>query len=263
MRYRNYKVATMIAGGLLSFSLTNAIYAGGPEEAPMPSPWHAIVAVGGGAALNTSDIATSQTFPIGTLQPIFYTYNPSTTTRTAGLWQAFLGAEYVFPQYVALQFGVDYTETSDFYVKGLLTQGYNVATQTTYGYKYTIIPLAVLVEAKLLYQNAACRVHPYVLGGVGVGVNRAENFTNNVNPMLETTRFYANNTQTSFAWNVGAGVDFDLNRIMQFGVGYRFAGMGKVALGSATIDGAPYAGTLSTSKLYLNEILAQLTFVVY
>lgn len=118
-----------------------------------------------------------------------------------------------------------------------------------------------LVEGKLLY-TYHCIFHPYILAGLGVSANRADNFSTNVPPFLTFTRVYSSHSETFFSYNVGAGIDFDVTNNIRLGIGYRFADFGKAQLGSARIDTTNVSGTLSQNNLFVHEILGQVTFIL-
>ena len=81
-------------------------------------------------------------------------------------------------------------------------------------------------------------------------------------PFNTFTREYSDNTESSFTYSLGLGVDMDITEHLRLGVGYRFADLGKVRLGDAEINTTEVAGTLSQDHLYANEILVQLSLVL-
>jgi len=222
--------------------------------------WHPVLALGAGAA-STSNLGQSQSFPIqNPTTDEFYYYFANRPTQTSGLFDGFLGTEWRFRPKWALQMGLDYNQASPFSAKGTFQQGADALSADTYSYHYAVLTRQILAEGKLLY-TVKC-FHPYLFGGLGVAVNSAYNYYTNVPPFLTFTRMYANNTTTSFSYAVGVGVDKDLTSHLRAGVGYRFAGLGRVKLGIPTIDTTRVSGTLSQSHLYANELLAQLTWIV-
>lgn len=224
-------------------------------------PWHAVASFGGGVAIS-SNIGKSQTFPI--VNPItdeFYVYTASHPTQTVGAFDGFLGAEWTFHPDWALQMGLGYNQAWNFHAEGSLLQGADTQSADQYSYHYDILTRQLLAEGKLLYQFKEI-YHPYVLLGLGAAFNKASGYSTNVPPFLTFTRQYQNNTQTSFAYNVGMGVDVDIQEHLRLGVGYRFADFGQAKLGQGIIDTTNVSGTLSQTHLYASEILAQFTIVV-
>jgi opacity protein-like surface antigen len=223
--------------------------------------WHLVISTSGGIA-KSSDAGKSQNFPIqNPATDEFYTYTANRASQTSALFGGFLGIEWLLRPNWSLQTGIEYNQPSAFSGQGTLAQGADIASQNSYTYQYNISNQQVLAEAKLLY-NFKERLHPYVLLGLGAAFNRANGFGTNVPPFLAFTRQYSNNTQSSFSYAAGLGVDADITAHARIGVGYRFTDLGKVALGSATIDNTNVSGTLSQSHLYTNEVLAQLTWVI-
>jgi opacity protein-like surface antigen len=160
-----------------------------------------------------------------------------------------------------VQAGFDYNQTSSLYAKGILTEGAAVQTQDIYSYHYNVTTRQLLLEGKLLYTFKK-RFHPYVLAGLGAAFNQATDYSTSAPPFLTFTRMYQPNNITSFSYAVGFGIDADLTDNLRFGIGYRFTDLGKVTLGSATIDTSSVSGTLSQSNLYASQLIAQLILVI-
>lgn len=222
---------------------------------------HTVASIGGGIAI-ASNVGRSQTFPI--VNPVadeFFTYTANRPTQTVGAFDGFLGTEWTFHPKWALQLGLGYNQAWNFRAKGSLLQGADTQSADQYSYHYDILTRQLLVESKLLYLYKE-RYHPYVLLGLGAAFNNTTDYSTNVPPFLTFTRQYQNNTQTSFTYNVGAGIDVDILEHLRLGLGYRFADFGQVKLGNASIDTTNVNGTLTQTHLYASEILAQLTIVV-
>jgi opacity protein-like surface antigen len=225
------------------------------------SAWHPFISLGAGLALS-SDFGESQTFPI--VNPITderYQYHANEDSQTPALFNVAAGVEWDFAPKWATQLGVEYDQQASVDENGDFVQGADVQSEDQYNYHYKALTRQVLAEGKLLYQVGQ-RVHPYALVALGSGINSAYGYNTNVPPFLTFTRQYEDNTETSFAYSVGVGVDVDVNEHMRVGVGYRFADLGDVTLGNASIDGIPVRGTLSESNVYANEFLAQITLLV-
>lgn len=220
--------------------------------------WQPVVTIGAGGAI-FSDVGSSQTVPIQNPDTDqFYDYSAHSETQTSGLLDIFLGAQWnVQPQW-ALQTGIDYAQTVSIAASGTLVQGADAQSADTYGYSYNILTRQLLLEGKLLYTLDA-RYHPYILAGMGAAFNDASGYDTTIPPFLTFTREYADHTTTSFSYALGMGMDVDLAPQLRIGVGYRFADLGQVGLGSANIDSVPVSGTLSQLHLYVNEVLLQIT----
>jgi opacity protein-like surface antigen len=225
------------------------------------TPWHAVISLGSGAAI-TSSIGSSQTFPIA--NPVvdqFYIYTNNRPAQTGGLLDSFVGVEWAFHSNWAMQMGLSYNQTWDFKAQGSLLQGADAQSVDQYSYQYSIITRQLLAESKLLYRFKE-RYLPYVLLGLGAAFNTASNYTTTVPPFLTFTRQYNNNTQTSFSYALGMGMDVQMIDNFRFGLGYRFADLGRIKLGKAIIDTNNAGGTLSQSHLYAHEVLAQITWML-
>lgn len=222
---------------------------------------HTVASIGTGLAI-ASNVGRSKTFPIvNAVTDEFFIYTAKRPTQTVGVFDGFFGSEWAFHPKWALQLGLGYNQAWNFRAKGSLLQGADIQSADQYSYHYDILTRQLLVESKLLYGYKE-RYHPYALLGLGAAFNTANDYGTNVPPFLTFTRQYQNNTQTSFTYNVGAGIDVDILDHLRLGLGYRFADFGQFKLGNASIDTTNVSGTFSQTHLYASEILAQLTFVV-
>lgn len=222
--------------------------------------WSPVISLGTGTAIS-QDLGASQNFP----SPMpgvfnFYNYSADNGVQSTQLFEGFVGAEWHgIPQW-AMQVGVDYSSASDFSANGNLTQGIDVPSENTYTYNYDISTRQWLLETKWLYLGFGA-IHPYFLAGAGESFNNASDYQTNV-PFTETfTRDYQDANAKSFSYALGVGVDVAMNAHLRFGLGYRFADLGRVTLGAASVNGSAVDGTLSQNHLYLNEILGQVTAV--
>lgn len=222
--------------------------------------WQPVVTVGGGVAF-TSDVGKSTTFPIqNPSTDEFFIYQPHNQDAQKGMFDLFLGAERPLHTPWALQLGIDYNQLAPFYPEGILIQGADVASENQYAYSYKIRTTQLLAEGKLFY-NFKQVYHPYFLVGLGASFNRASNFATDVPPFLTFTREYENHSRTSFTYALGLGLDIDAAQHCRLGLGYRFADLGKAGLGQATIDTTQVPWTLSQSHFYVNEVVAQFTYL--
>ncbi len=87
----------------------------------------------------------------------------------------------------------------------------------------------------------------YTLGGVNYDGSSSTNYKLN----------------TNFAWNVGAGVAWELTDLLSLDLGYRFAGLGKVKSRSSTYEGLGGETIEYKSKVdnvYMHQIMLGLRF---
>ncbi len=97
--------------------------------------------------------------------------------------------------------------------------------------------------------------------GIGAAFNKVSAYQKSVPPFLEFTPEFSNHTQTNFTYAVGPGVDISLSKSFRIGIAYRFTDLGSANTGRAQIDEIPISSTLKQSRLYANQLLAQLTFI--
>lgn len=103
------------------------------------------------------------------------------------------------------------------------------------------------------------RFTPYVGGGIG--------FSNN---MVDTTNFSIgsiplgninSHSNTSLAWQLGAGTAVDITSNLALDIGYRYIDMGTAQTGdTATILGTPIAGATLKGNLRANEVQVGLRY---
>ena len=196
-----------------------------------------------------------------TLLPPFqnhYTNNSSTATvADAG---GFVGVERVLSDYLAVQLGVAGYVDAQISTEGDVWQ-FAVPLFDTLSYSYNIHHSRVMFSSKLLttvprYQT----IHPYFSWELGTAYNRANNYQEQpLSPLAVPMTPFANHTQSSFAWGLGVGVDYNLNQHVRAGVGYQFADLGAVSLGVTPAEGTTQ--TLGLSHLYTNQLRFQLTFL--
>ena len=128
-----------------------------------------------------------------------------------------------------------------------------------YTYQYQVRHTHLAIKGKLLAERGYV-LTPWLSGSVGVGFNEAYSFNNT--PSISQAAAISNfspNTQTSFTYTVGAGVQRALNQHWQVGVGYEFADWGKSQLNSAV--GQTLNSGLGLNHLYTNGFLFNLSYL--
>jgi len=219
-----------------------------------------ILTLGGGTGF-TNDAGAATTIPINdSITEEQYTYSPDSDNQTLGLFNAFLGIEFPLRQQFAGQVGLGYYYFAESKVNGILTQGADAGSSSMFPYKYKIRNNQLLLDSKWFYTCNAFR--PYFALGLGAAFNNASSFDVTIPKYITFSRMYESYDATSFSYNVGLGLDYNINQYTRIGIGYRFADLGKVSLGDSTIDATPVSGTISQSHFYIHEVLAQLTFII-
>ncbi|KTD35396.1 hypothetical protein Lmor_0843 [Legionella moravica] len=226
---------------------------------PVPS-WHPVLSLGAGSSVAKPGVA--QGFPVvNEVTDEFYYYSGTQKTQSSGFLDILLNAERGFSPDWLIQAGLDYNRTEPFFAHGLFLQGADEQSADTYFYGYKVLTNQILLNSKLLY-TLKHRYHPYLFGGVGVAFNKAYNYTVNVPRFITFTRNYLDNSHIDFSYALGVGVDVDLTSNMRVGIGYRYADLGKMQLGTAIIDTTVVAGTLTQNTLHANEFLVQLSWLI-
>ena len=196
------------------------------------------------------------------LLPPFANYytntNSSTTVFDGGV---FVGVERAFSDKLWVQLGVSAYRDTQMNPKGHVWL-FTLPEFDNLSYAYHIQHTRVMAEGKFLTSLCSYQaLHPYVSWGLGAAFNTAQNYQET--PLIADaipTAPFANHTQTSFAWSVGVGFDYTLSAHMRFGVGYQFADLGSVSLGST--PAATTNQTLSFPHLYTNQLRFQFTLLV-
>lgn len=191
----------------------------------------------------------------------FYIYSSGQGAPTRGFVEGFLGVEHPFFANWLLQSGIAYSISNSLNRSGTFIQGADAGSADQYDYNFKVRTQQLMAQAKFmhLYQN---KFYPYLLLGLGASFNNSSNYSTSVPPFLTFTRQYADNQSHSLAYRVGLGVDVDIASHLRLGVAYRFTGLGKINLGTATIDHTYVPETLSQSNVYANEAQVQLTYII-
>lgn len=223
------------------------------------TPWQPVISLGAGAAF-TDNLGSNNYFPV--VNPdtdSFYYYQPNQSSTGAGLFDVFLGGEFTLTNEIAVQAGLGYDVATSYNVNGRLTQGADAPSENVYSYHYQVFNQQLQAEGKLMYKFREI-YHPYALLGLGAAFNSSYGFTTSVPPFLTLTRDFKNHLETAFTYTVGLGIDVDVAENIRLGLGYRFADLCNVNLGHSTVNTTSVAGSINQSHLYLNQVLAQVTY---
>ncbi len=226
---------------------------------PSSLPWQPVISIGGGLS-SVFSLGKSQSFPIvNPTTDMFFNYTGPANNQTASLWDVFLSAEHPIYHDWLIQIGIAYSQAGRFQPKGELYQGVSVISADYYHEQFNISTNQLLAEAKILYPYHH-KMNPYVLLGLGGSFNKVYHYTTSVPPFLTFTRMYGDKTTSGFAFRVGLGIDANINQQIRVGLGYRFADLGPIQFGAATIDEIKVPGSLFNNHLYANELLIQLSY---
>jgi opacity protein-like surface antigen len=224
------------------------------------SSWHPIMTVTTGTVFN-ANAGQSKNIPAHDGIISFYNYAAKHSIQTQALFGGSLGIEFLLRPQWSLQTSLGYYQPSDLKAKGVVTQGVDLPSSDKYSYQYSIKGQQLLAEAKLLYDYR--HYHPYLTVGMGVAWTTAKDYTINIQPPFTAmSNQFSNHTSTNFSYSVGFGLDRDITDHTRIGVGYRFSDLGQARTGNGIINVVSTTNTLSQAHLYLNELQAQITFLI-
>lgn len=189
-----------------------------------------------------------------------YTYQPSHKEKTDMLWGGFIGSKIKRAPKWLMVTGLSYYHPNSLEIKGILTQGADVASSDSYNYSYKIQSQQLLVEGRFYWIDKKA-LQPFVIMGIGAAFNKVSNYYTNVSPFLAFTPEFSNHSQTNFTYAIGAGIDIPINTLFHLGIGYRFTDLGSANTGRSQMDLIPIANSLQQSHLYANQIFAQFSFM--
>lgn len=225
---------------------------------PTQKNWYTSVGVGGQfPTLNSSmTINNGSGFPAPFDQDIYSTSNNAQVVLEASAGRRWHNDHLWLP---ALQIGVLYEYFLANNVGGTITQ-YSSPQFRNYNYGWNIASNVVLASAKLnLFQYK--RLSPYFNGGIGGAFNRSSGYREMAAPGI-TARVspdYAANTSNQFAYNAGAGIDFQFAPQLFLSVGYLYQDLGKVSSGQGTQTWAGQSLNLGTYRS--NDVMASITYL--
>ncbi len=188
---------------------------------------------------------------------IIKTYSASNVTHALADGEVFVGIQKDLPKALLGQFGLAVAVTSNAKLSGNVWDDAD-SIFNNYSYSYRVQHTHIAAKGKLLVDRGYW-VMPWVSASLGVGFNNAHAFKNT--PLIAeavTMPNFASNTQTSFTYTLGAGVQKVLNQHWQIGAGYEFADWGQSQLDRAS--GQTLNSGLSLNHLYTNGLLFNLTY---
>lgn len=219
--------------------------------------WHPLVMVTGGE-LFTSNAGRYTEFAQGFSK---FRYQPTEGSQYKPLYGLSIGNEMYISPHFAWQSAISFYRDSHLNVSGSLTQGVTPPSSDIYGYSYAIATQQLLLENKLM-ARVNNRLLPYFTFGLGTAFNNSYDFRTTAQPTLVFTPQFPSKKVSSFSYNLGVGVDVNIEPHTRLGLGYRFTNFGRTSLGNGTINTTALPYTLSQSHLYVNELVAQISYVL-
>jgi opacity protein-like surface antigen len=145
-------------------------------------------------------------------------------------------------------------------IGGLVTQ-YSLPDFTNYSYKWDVSSDVFLILGKV---NIVEWHHflPYISGGIGTALNRTSNYTEtalaNVTPRVSPG--FQNNTNSQFAYHLGAGVDWQIQPQYIVSLGYDYEGLGTIFSGNG--EGSWAGNSLSSQTFHSNSVMLGFTYLL-
>lgn len=149
------------------------------------------------------------------------TSNPLSIAFTAGrYWErdsAWFPGHYVGLRYQHLFFHE---------VDGSIMQ-YSDPTYTNYRDTWSVSSNVLLAETKLELMKAG-PIRPYINGGIGVSINQFGSYKEYGEPVItvRTSPAFASRTKGTFAYDVGCGLNFNMNANIVLSIGYDYENIG-------------------------------------
>ncbi len=188
------------------------------------------------------------------IEKTYTAYQPQNTLADG---EVFLGIKRDLPYKLFTHIGIAGALTSQVGLSGQILDDADPQFNN-YVYGYHIQHGHVALKAKV-FKDLDYSVLPWISGSIGVGFNRANGFHNQaiISETVPQNNF-GNQTQTSFTYTVGAGIQKILNPNWQVGVGYEFADWGQSHLNPA--PGQTTSEGLSLNHLYTNGLMFNITY---
>lgn len=147
------------------------------------------------------------------------------------------------------QLGLRFAEAGNANLTGDIWEDAN-PNLNNFNYEYKVRHFDVSVKGRLI-GAFGFYVDPYISGSMGVGINRAYDFT--ITPKISSEVAappFASNTQAAFTYTVGIGLQRKFYENFEVAVGYEFADWGKSSL-------LPASGQVTNQAPSLNHLYAQ------
>ena len=107
-----------------------------------------------------------------------------------------------------------------------------------FGYKMSpLVCNAITLNLNLFPRPLAWdRFKPFISAGAGLAINRFGGVTAIQNPKNNTNLTLSGNTQSSFTWQLGAGIEYIMTKHFALDLAYRFVDMGNFTSGTVFYD---------------------------
>lgn len=246
---KNYKLISTFIGLIIS-PLCFAGTMGDVKD----SGWSKVIGLSLGGGWDNG--GKTQTFY---LQPnVQKTYTSNGKYYTLGTAELFLGYQHCLHQKIHGQLGLALLGTTNAKVGGDILEDAD-PDFNNYLYQYKINHAHIALKGKLI-ADLYPTVQPYLSGSLGVGFNHSHGFT--ITPKIfeeVAAPPFADHTTTAFVYNIGLGVQKNLDNHWQMGVGYEFSDWGKSRLSPSPAQ--LISSSIQLNHLYTNTIQVSMTYV--
>ncbi|WP_058534230.1 outer membrane protein [Legionella saoudiensis] len=219
------------------------------------SPYSKVITISGGPSWTSN--GKSQVI---SLEPdVIKAYRAKKENSILASGELFLGMQKSASALIDYQLGVAFALTSSAQLNGSIWDDADPEFDN-FSYHYRIHHSRIAAKAKLL-ANTQFWAQPYLIGSVGVGFNRANDFM--MEPKtIEQLPFpgFTSHTKTSFSYTAGAGLQKGINESLSVGMGYEFADWGKSRLSRSE---AQSIGTgLRLNHLYTHQLQFSISYTI-
>lgn len=199
--------------------------------------------------------STTQTIA---LEPdVIKTYVDDGKTRVLSSAELFFGIQCYAGAQIYSQFGLTAGYAGNASLRGDIWEDNN-PNFNNYFYRYQINHGRVGIKEKLI-GDWGYFVQPYIEGSAAIAFNHAFDFTISPKIVEEVPApTFTSDTTTGFAYTVGAGVQTNLSKCWQAGIGYEFTELGKSQLGPAV--GQLVNRGMRITHLYTHQLLFSLSY---
>ncbi len=248
----------MIKNSLLALSaclMSSTLCAGTMGPVQVMPEWRPVISLSGGATW--AKAGDTQTFFLA--PDIEKTYWAQKTSKGLATGELFLGMQKLLSSEIQAQLGLALAATANTNLQGEIWDDADPQFNN-YVYQYKIQHSRIALKGKLIADKGYWAM-PYLSGSVGVGFNRAHEFTNTpvIFEALPNNNF-SDHTQSAFTYTIGLGLQKAIDTHWQFGLGYEFADWGKSQLNRAQEQ--TFNTGLKLSHLYTNGVLLNVTYVM-
>lgn len=159
------------------------------------------------------------------------------------------------------QLGISVQQYGGMKGRGNAEQGISGAL-SHFDYSYNIKTTAWFLSNEV-FGTFSQRYHPYGLVGLGQANNTASNYT--ATPQEADTDIpvsFGSKTTSSFAYQLGLGLEVDITNSLRAGIGLRYTDLGKVSLGAGTVNDQAFPGSsLSQSQMKNKSVLLDISYL--